>query len=46
MDQVVLLEVCQLSETLFAQVTLERPLAAVHSEMYLESHYMSAAVKC
>lgn len=37
-DQVVFLEMGQLSETLFAQVTLERPLATVHSEMYLKLH--------
>lgn len=35
MDQVVLLKVSQLSEALLAQVALEGPLAAVHSEMDL-----------
>lgn len=34
-DQVMFLEVGQLSETLFAEVTLERSLTAVHSEMDL-----------
>lgn len=34
-DQVVLLQVGQLSEALLAQVALEGPLAAVHSEMDL-----------
>lgn len=34
-DQVMLLEVGQLSEALLTQVTLEGPLAAVHPEMNL-----------
>lgn len=49
-DQVVLLEVGQLSEALFTQVTLERSLATVHSEMDLQSYkkkkrVMSTGVK-
>lgn len=36
-DQVVFLEMGQLSEALFAQVTLERPLAAVHTQVNLKS---------
>lgn len=35
MDEVVLLEVGELGETLFTQVALEWPLATVHTEMYL-----------
>lgn len=34
-DQVMFLEVGQLRETFFAEVTLERSLTAVHSEMDL-----------
>lgn len=40
-DQVMFLEVGQLSETFFAEVTLERSLTTVHSEMDLESQHMS-----
>lgn len=35
-DKVVFLEVRQLREALFTQVTLERSLATVHSEMDLQ----------
>jgi len=35
-DQVMFLEVGQLSEALFTQVALERSLATVHSEMDLQ----------
>lgn len=35
-DEVMFLKVGQLSEALFAEVTLERSLATVHSEMDLE----------
>lgn len=41
MDQVMLLEVGQLGEVLFTQVTLERPFPAVHSEMDLEIRQLS-----
>lgn len=37
-DQVVLLKVSQLSETLLAQVALKRSLATVHAEMDLQEH--------
>lgn len=40
-DQVMFLEVGQLSETFLAEVTLERSLSTVHSEMDLESQQMS-----
>ena len=40
-DQVMFLEVGQLSEAFFAEVTLERPLPTVHSEMDLESQQRS-----
>lgn len=42
MDQVMLLEVGQLSKTFLAEVTLERSLTTVHSEMDLESQQMSS----
>lgn len=35
------LEVGQLSETFFAEVALERPLAAVHSEVDLQPQGLS-----
>lgn len=47
-DQVMFLEVGQLSEALFAQVALERPLATVHSEMHLQIQrwYIKKEVCC
>lgn len=40
-DQVMFLEVGQLRETFFAEVTLERSLTAVHSEMDLKPQQLS-----
>lgn len=44
-DQVMFLKVGELSETLFAQVALERPLAAVHPKMDLQLHNKSLKKK-